>query len=238
MATIQTGLATLQDGLDGTCGDIGSKKTGDELEQKVVSLFDEAGSLPLSLSKEDGNIEVRTKFDGQHMTTLAEAKIVQHHPKAFIGFFKNFTKAFAEVDPMVKEVRALEHDNHREGIKVFLKFPFPVADRVMVHWKYLMLNRNKDEHLMIFSEKGNQNLISKHLTAEDRKKFVLGRIFFCAYWVKPVYDVHKNIVGSNIKYVFSGDVGGAMPKWVQSTVSPNNALNSLKGFIGYAGEDL
>eukprot|EP00555_Chaetoceros_dichaeta_P006981 CAMPEP_0198257790 /NCGR_PEP_ID=MMETSP1447-20131203/7372_1 /TAXON_ID=420782 /ORGANISM="Chaetoceros dichaeta, Strain CCMP1751" /LENGTH=239 /DNA_ID=CAMNT_0043944773 /DNA_START=106 /DNA_END=825 /DNA_ORIENTATION=- len=236
MASLQGGLATLQDSISGTCDGIDSKQIGDELEGKVLTLFEEANSLPISLSKDDGNIEVRTKFDDQYFTTLAEAKIVKSHPKDHKGFLENFLEAFAQADPMVKGINALEHDNQREGVKAFLNFPFPIKDRVMVYWKYLKLNRNQDEHMIILSEKGNQSLLDKYLSPDERENYVLGRIFLCAYWVKPVYGADKNIVGSNIRYMFSGDVGGAMPKWVQSSVGPKNALESLKGFIKYGDE--
>jgi hypothetical protein len=237
MASLQGGLiAMLQDSISGgTCDGIDSSsiQIGDELEEKVLTLFEEANSLPINLSKDDGNIEVRTKFDDQHLTTLAEAKIVKSHPKDHKGFLENFLEAFAQADPMVKEIRALEHDNQREGVKAFLKFPFPIKDRVMVYWKYLKLNRNQDEHMIILSEKGNQDLLDKYLSPDERENYVLGRIFLCAYWVKPVYGADKNIIGSNIRYLFSGDVGGAMPKWVQRSVGPKNALESLNGFIKY-----
>jgi len=209
------------------------KAIGADLEKKVISLFDEAASLPLSLSREDGNIEVRTKFDGQSLMSLAEAKVVKQPPSAFKGFLQNFNKEFAEADPMVKEVRHLEHDNEREGIKAFLGFPPPVSDRVMVHWKYLKLSREQDEHLMILSEEGNEKLLERHLSEAERKKYVLARTFLCAYWIKPVRNSSKEIIGSNIKYVYSGDVGGSIPKRIQRWIGPKTALDSVKSVIGF-----
>jgi len=214
-----------------------SKKIGDDLEQKLEVLFDEARSLPVSLSRDGGNIEVRNTFDGSEMVTLAEAKFVDNHPNAFKGFLENFNDAFQEVDPMVQKVHSLEKDNKREGIKVFLQFQSPVANRVMVHWKYLKMNRNKDEHLMMLSERGNENLLSKYLTKEEDDNNVLARTFLAAYWVKPVHDEKtKKIIGSNIRYVYSGDVGGYMPKRLINFLGPKTALNSLKGIIGYGGK--
>merc|ERR1712238_219441 len=69
-------------------------------------------------------------------------------------------------------------------------------DRVMVYWKYLKLNRNQDEHMIILSSKGNQSLLDKYLSTDEMANNVVGRIFLCAYWVKPVYGADKNIVGS------------------------------------------
>ena len=84
---------------------------GDLLEKRVVDLFDEASSLPVSLTRNDGNIEVRTKFEGQHLTSLAEARVDQP-PSAFKGYLENYNDAFAETVSMVKEIQHLEIDEN------------------------------------------------------------------------------------------------------------------------------
>mmetsp|Transcript_11409 Transcript_11409/g.13084 ORF Transcript_11409/g.13084 Transcript_11409/m.13084 type:complete len:269 (+) Transcript_11409:131-937(+) len=210
------------------------KSIGTNLEKRVIRLFDEAASLPLSLSREDGNIEVRTKFEGQLYMSFAEAKVVKNQPpNVFRGFLQNFNKHFSDATPMIKEVRHLEHDgNIREGIKAFMGFPPPISDRVMVHWKYLRLDRKKDEHLIILSEEGNEKLLENHLSKEERKKYVLARTFLCAFWIKPAWNSNKNeIIGSNIKYVYSGDVGGSIPQQIQRWIGPRTALDSVKSVI-------
>jgi len=217
---------------DGACAN--KAVTFHDLEQKVVSLFEKAGSLPVRLSKDGGNIEVRTDFEGQNMVSLAEAKVIGRPPSAFRGFLENFNDAFAQNDPMVREIRHLEHDKSREGIKAFLQFPAPVSDRIMVHWKYLGLDRRPDEHMLILSEEGNGGLLDKHLSTEEKQKYVLARTFLCAYWVSPVSDAQGNVVGSNIKYAYSGDVGGSIPARVQRWIGPKNSLDSLKVLIGYS----
>ena len=209
---------------------------GDLLEKRVVDLFDEASTLPVSLTRNDGNIEVRTKFEGQHLTSLAEARVDQP-PSAFKGYLENYNDAFAETVSMVKEIQHLEIDetdkHKREGIKAFLQFPFPVSDRLMIHWKYLKLDRNQDEHLMMLSEDNNETLLDRFLSKKEEEKYVLARTFLCAYWVKPIRDSKEKIIGSSIKYVYSGDVGGSMPQKVQRWVAPKNALDSIRSVIGY-----
>lgn len=253
--SIMSALAARADGgsnnnnEDDTCNadSDSAKKIGDELEQKLEALFEEARSLPISLSRDDGNIEIRNTFEpgesGDEMVTLAEAKFVAGHPNSYKRYLENFNSAFEEVDPMVKKVHSLERDGTgREGIKVFLKFASPVSDRVMVHWKYVKLNHgvNHDEHLMMLSEKGNENLIRNYLTQEESDNHILARTFLCAYWIKPIYEKQQQddddtnkIIGSNIRYVYSGNVGGYMPKRLINFLGPKTALNSLKGMIGY-----
>jgi len=212
---------------DGVCDN--KDVTFQDLERKIVSLFENAESLPLRLSRDGGNIEVRTDFEGQNMVSLAEAKVVGKPPSAFRGFLENFNDLFAKNDPMVKEIRHLVHEKSREGIKAFLQFPAPVSNRIMVHWKYLGLNLRPDEHMIILSEQGNRDLLDQHLSAEERKKYVLARTFLCAYWISPVRDAQGNILGSNIKYAYSGDVGGFIPARVQRWIGPKKFPRFAEG---------
>mmetsp|Transcript_34675 Transcript_34675/g.52310 ORF Transcript_34675/g.52310 Transcript_34675/m.52310 type:complete len:248 (+) Transcript_34675:115-858(+) len=204
-----------------------------DLEGELVQLFQERDSLPLSISRQNGNIEVRTKFKGDTMVTIAEAKMVKHHPDDFREFLENFNEAFPKVNPMVRNVLHLRFSDTREGVKSILKFPYPLRDRVMVHWKYLKMHRGKDEHLLIFSEQGNDDLLKTYLSTNERKKFVLGRTFLCAYWIQPVRDSDNRIIGSSIKYAFSGDIGESIPQWLQNSIGPKTALDSINGLVNY-----
>lgn len=210
-----------------------SKELGDKLEEKVMELFNEANTLPLSMSEKRGNIVVRTKWEGSNMVTLGEAKRVKKHPKDYQTFLENFNEAFPKVNPMSKKILHLEYDDDREGLKSILNFPFPLTNRIMVDWKYLKLNRNEDEHLLIISAEENVKLIRKYVTTEETKKYVLGHTYLLAYWIQPVRDVNDEVIGSSIKYVFSGNTGGSVPQWVQNAVGPKTALDSVKKLADY-----
>jgi len=206
------------------------------LEMRVEELFEKSETLPLSMSREKGNIEVRTKWEGDKMITVAQAKLIENmEPSEFKPFFENFAEAFPKVNPMCRDIQYLESDTEqdREGIKSILKFPFPLDNRIMVHWKYLIMDRNPDEHMLILSEEGNKDILSKHFTDEEKKKYVLARTFLCAYLVKP-FIVDGKTIGSSIQYVFSGDVGGSLPQWIQNAVGPQTAFDSVKGLIDFA----
>lgn len=207
------------------------------LEEEVVEIFDASHSLPLKFTEGNGNIAVRTKWEQGVMMAVSEINFVPYHPDQFKSFLEHHTQTFPVVNPMVKNVISLENDEtgKREGIKSFLKFPFPLADRIMIHWSYVKLNRKSNEHMLLFSEKGNDHLVSKYLTSSEKDKYVLGRTFLCAYWIKPVYSMNspETIIGSNIKYLFSGDTGGRIPKWVQNTAGPKSAYDSISGLVKY-----
>ena len=204
-----------------------------ELDREVTSLFeDELHKLPVTMTKDSGNIEVRVRWDGDRMLTFCEAKHVDLHPNQFRTFLGDFSRQFSKVNPMAKEIIDLECDphNNREAVKTVLAFPFPLSDRLMIHYKYLQLDRSPDEHLLILSERGNDKLLEKYWTEEEKKKLVLARTFLCAYWIKPVRN-GTQVVGSKVQYMFSGDTGGNVPQWLQSAVGPKTAYDSVHGLI-------
>ena len=211
-----------------------SNFVGGDLEQKGMNLFDDAKHLPVTMSREKGNIEVRTSWQGNNMITIGEAKMVEHHSDEFISFLENFNAAFPKVNSMVRNVVSVKRENGREGVKSILHFPYPLKDRIMIHYKYLKLNRAQGDHLLIISDEENQGLLKKFLTSDDEKKYVLGRTFLCAYWVKPVYcSNNKKVIGSNVKYAFSGDTGGSIPLWIQNMIGPKTGLDSVRGLVEY-----
>lgn len=205
----------------------------EELEKKVTSLFEnDYKSLPVTMSKDSGNIEVRVRWDGDQMLTFCEAKLVDLHPNRFRNFLTDFSREFPKVNAMAKSIVNLETDelNRRDAVKTVLKFPFPLSDRLMIHWKYLQLDRKPEEHMLILSERGSEHLLNKYRSTEEEKKYVLARTHLCAYRIIPVRR-GGNVVGSTIQYVFSGDTGGVIPAFVQNAVGPKTAYDSVHGLI-------
>lgn len=205
-----------------------------DLESRVVKLFDEMDSLPVTMSRDGGNIQVRTRQSGDHMITFSEAKETNLHPDRFKMFLQRFQQEFPKVNTMVQSVKSLEVDRRnggREGVKSVLKFPFPLSDRVMIHWKYLRLGRQPNEHMLYLSEEANEELLARYHTTAEKKKYVLGRTFLCAYWIRPRYDNKGNVTGSKIQYLFSGDTGGSVPTKVQNLMGPKAALESVQELI-------
>jgi hypothetical protein len=204
-----------------------------ELDRQVSSLFEnDFNSLPVTMSKDSGNIEVRVRWDGNQMLTFCQAKHVDLHPNRFRNFLTDFSSEFPKVNAMAKNIVDLETDesNKRDAVKTFLKFPFPLSDRIMIHWKYLQLDRNPDEHMLILSERGSERLLEKYQSEQEKKKFVLARTHLCAYRIMPVRKGDK-VVGSKIQYVFSGDTGGSIPHFIQNAVGPKTAYDSVHGLI-------
>jgi len=203
------------------------------LQKKIESIFSETDALPVSISRK--GIQVWTKWEGNNMLTISEAKFVPYHPSEVRSFLENFSESFPRVNPMCESVVHLKQQGEiRTGVKSRLKFPFPLSDRLMIHWQYNLFDKDQDEHMIVFSEEGNDALVKEFHTQEEKEKLVLGRTFLSAFWVRPVYEGNKdNVVGSCIRYIFSGDTGGSIPKKIQNTLGPRTAFDSIRGLIDY-----
>mmetsp|Transcript_19186 Transcript_19186/g.26601 ORF Transcript_19186/g.26601 Transcript_19186/m.26601 type:complete len:167 (-) Transcript_19186:51-551(-) len=165
--------------------------------------------------------------------------MIKKHPDHFKDALASFNELFPKMNPVVKHVYHLVHDKHncREGVKSVLKFPYPLKNRVMISWKYPKFygGVRKNEHLLIFSEEGNKDLLEHHFTSTEKKEFELARTILRVFWVKPVYDSENNtIIGTTIRYAFSSDTGSSIPKWIQNAVGPKTALESVRGLINHA----
>ena len=100
------------------------------------------------------------------------------------------------------------------------------------------MQARKDAHKKYteISANNNKELMDKHLTREERENYVIARTALCAFWVKPALGEKGNIIGSRIRYVYSGDTGGSIPASIQRWLSPKTALESLKSVILYGNK--
>lgn len=211
-----------------------SYSLSDELIRRLQDLFDRPEQLPLRLQR-DG-ITVRTAWEGNRVVTICECRHTPHKPTAFVPFLTRFNEAFPVVNKMTAWVESLIHESEREGIKSLVNMPFPLHNRLVVHWKYLKLgwNGDPDEHLLLISEQDNKVLLRNHVSRNELDKFVLGRTHLCAFWIRPVRDHATNrVIGSMVRYAFSGDAGGCVPKFVQELMGPKSAHDSVVGLLSF-----
>lgn len=235
----RTGGITASDDSDKkTECDHGSLLLFDQLENEVLSLFEGMTNYGIAMKKDGGNIEIRTTTFGTNVFSFGEAKRVPTMPEKFKGFLENFANEFGKVNSMVESTAVVERDpeNKREGVKSIIKFPFPLTDRIMIHWKYLHTNRNPDEHMLFLSNKDNQGLLDRWFTSQDQQKYVLGHTLLCAYWIRPIYE-QGEVVGSNVLYLYNGDTGGKVPKKLQNFVGTQAAYDSVKGLLQFVRKE-
>ena len=74
----------------------------------------------------------------------------------------------------------------------------------------------QDKYMIVLLEEGNNKLLEDFHSLEEKTKYILSRTHLYVYWIKPVCsdDEEWNVVGSNIRYAFSGDIGGSIPKYL------------------------
>ena len=213
----------------------------DVLESRIIELFDESSNLPITITRDDGTtkVEGRIRHDGSAaMVAMAEAHVKGIPPNYFKGFLVDFRESTLQANPTVSDFQIVEPDpsKKREGVKLVMDLPFPLSNRVMLHYKYLTLNRNgdPDEHLLILSEKNNQALLEKFLTPAEERKYVLAKTFLGAYWLRPVRDpTDGSVTGTTVRYVFSGDMGGSLPKKILEWSAPKTMLEGVEGIVAY-----
>ena len=122
----------------------------------------------------------------------------------------------------------LEKERKRVGLKGVLHAPFPCSNRLLMLWKYVS-QPAPGEHLLILSDRNNELLMRKYHTAKEKRTLVVAKATI-AYWIQPVKD-RDQVVGSRLRYLFHGDIGGKIPKWIKSTVGPRGAYDTVHGLL-------
>jgi len=111
----------------------------------------------------------------------------------------------------------------------------------MYHWKYVQKDVRRHEHLLVMTQEHNEELMSGHYEdSPEVKSHILARTFLCAYWILPVYENDaddaaddREPIGTEVRYCFSGDIGGSIPSFIQNTVGPKTAVDSVKGLMNH-----
>ena len=178
-------------------------------EQYAVVHTAENGNMVLRQLEENGNITMLVEYKEIHSLT----------PDNFIPFCEKwdfFTKKF---NPYCTGFERIEAGDYR-SYKITSRAPWPVAGRVMFATVYPMLNYAKDEHIMIVTDRGLEQVFDKYLTAEDKKNYVLARFHFGGWWFTPNRDSSGKIVSTACFAAVCSDPGGKIPKWMIKATSP------------------
>ena len=80
------------------------------------------------------------------------------------------------------------------------------------------------------TDQNNQQLVQNYQTPKEKKTLVEVKALI-AYWVRPVHNDKQEIVGSHLHYLFQGDIGGTIPKWIKATVGPRGAYDTVHGLL-------
>ena len=213
------------------------EKIASSLERRVERVFESADKCEVAISRQGGNYEVRSHFEGddRRMICFCNVKETGLMPDDFLPFMENFSSVWVDAKPNLEEVTVLESADDREGLKLVISMPFPLQDRCMFVYKYFV-NRDDDEYMIILSNFDTETLLEKHVTEEDAENYVIAQNFLQGYWVKPIRDEGGKVTGSGLRYFFSCDVGGLVPQFMQQSILPKYSLDSAKHLIEYIEE--
>ena len=68
---------------------------------------------------------------------------------------ENFHTMMPQFNPLAKSIQEMEKVEGNSVLKGEINTPFPLSNRLMIDIKYVRMNRNPGEHLMVISEEGN-----------------------------------------------------------------------------------
>jgi len=82
-----------------------------------------------------------------------------------------------------------------------MDLPFPLSNRIFVDARYIWTFPEKEEYVVIFSSKGNDEILQEYIVEQDiSSSVVIGRAYMSAHWLMPIKKANK-IVGTKIFYV-------------------------------------
>lgn len=205
------------------------------LAEEVRTRFQtELNKVPLVTRRRsilNSTIDIRVKWqDDKNMVTYCEVPHVPLLPSAFALYFQNLSNEMPEADVMVKSIEDLETHSSKQALKGILHAPFPCKNRLLLLWKYVVSKPDEKEHLLILTDRDNESLMKKHRTPKEEQSLVVAKALI-AYWVKPVHNDQHQVVGSHLQYLFHGDIGGKIPKFIKSTVGPRGAYDTVHGLL-------
>ena len=231
------------------------KSKSKDLAAEVIRRFqNELDTIPLVVSRQTvgkASVDIRLQWakDGKSLITFCEVRDAPVLPKTFEKYFENIATEVPKCDAWVEKVTELETeegdrdgDVSRQGIKYILYAPFPCSNRIFVAWKYLHRNYQSrpQEHLLVMTDRDNEGLMERHRTAKEKKSLVVAKATV-AWWVQPNIqtqgdDKVGHVVGSHVRYLLDGDIGGNIPKWIQKTIRARGAYGSVHGLISFLHE--
>ena len=136
-----------------------------------------------------------------------------------------------QFNPLAKSIQEMEKVEGNSVLKGEINTPFPLSNRLMIDIKYVRVNRNPGEHLMVISEEGNNQFVGKYISQAERKSHVLAHNFVSAWWIIPIKNDASEIVASRVLYCASADIGGSIPKAIADRMGPGTAYDATAGLI-------
>ena len=152
-------------------------------------------------------------------------------PIQFFNVFKNMETEQVKWNKHCQ--KCFVFDNEEDAIVTEMKLPWPLSPRIFMNFRYVWEYPDRDEYILIFSDKGHEKLWDQFTSREDISKFVVAGSVISAHWFRPIKDAQGRTVGTKLFYFNVSDPGSSAPAWLLNTFVPRAVQETFIELTGY-----
>ena len=212
---------------------------GERTKERFKEIFSTFEQHELKITEDNGNLEVRQSWDTENnvMKVFGKQRRVEGLvPDDFRPFFENYEQHGAAANDSVEMIEKLCTDS--EGFDMFkchVHAPWPISNRIMFSTRFMWFSE-EEGHMLLFCSDQNEDVMADEtkFTAQERKKMVVAICYCTGWWVKPIKDESGAVVATEMLFLNNTQAGGMIPQWVQNSLAPRTAEDSIKGTVQWA----
>ena len=72
-------------------------------------------------------------------------------------------------------MRCFQYDKEEDAIVTEMKLPWPLAPRFFMNIRYIWEYPEKEEYILIISDKGHERLLEEYKSTHDISRFIVGK---------------------------------------------------------------
>ena len=152
--------------------------------------------------------------DGDDIITIGEYKnIAGLAPADYKTFFDDWGPASCAVNPdSCLRVDEVDQEEGHKVVKMELKFPWPLWNRLMILTLYPRYDQENEEQIFFFASHGNDTMKAKHWTDHDEKNYQYATQPIGGWILTPIKDGSGAITGTHMWFINCANVGGNIPE--------------------------
>ena len=161
-------------------------ETRDQIRQRIKAKFyqtlETMEEHPVVIEEEDGNIQVRQTWDDSTntMVNFAVCKFREGLvPDDFKPYFADWDQHGASVNDTIDTASKVGSDNGVDIMKILIKAPWPIWQRLMFTTSYLELDQEDGSHLLLMCSDSNEQYTNNPeiYTEHDKGNYVLATVY-------------------------------------------------------------
>ena len=184
-----------------------------DLLKRARESFSKADTVPILKELEGGNIQIRQMRDGEDIITIGEFKKIDGLvPADYKMFFDAWGPASVEINDTCLRVDEVDQEDGHKVVKMELKFPWPLWNRLMILTLYPRYDQENDEQIFFFASHGNDAMKAKHWTETDEKNYQYATQPIGGWILTPLKDEAGTVTGTHMWFINCANVGGNIPE--------------------------